>query len=574
MASCDDDFNLLSDDNQTTPHPHHHHHQHNLHHPHPSFVPHRFTTAAAKPIPIHPPSHPLNNLRPTNAAGTGGISPKKVAGAAANAAGDEDDTDAYSDAAFCSQADPKCPPPFHDVNPNCFVPEDDPNPFAAEEESDPNKAQPGNVRIDKRKDRDELSDGGTPYSYRKSKAGGGSGSATGTSGGGDYRKDREEWSDSAIGCLLDAYSEKFVQLNRGNLRGRDWEEVSSIVSDRCEKQKSYKSVEQCKNKVDNLKKRYKVERHRMTSGGMTVSHWPWFKKMEQIVGNSASSRALSDEDKSMGASSSMLKQNKRYGISAPSPGSLPNTMKSKSLTNPRWRRVVFKISGAALAGTGPQNIEPKVTMLIAREVAVASRLGVQVAIVVGGRNFFCGDTWVAATGLDRSTAYQIGMMATVMNSILLQSALEKMGVQTRVQTVFQIPEVAEPYSRKRAVRHLEKGRVVIFGGIGAGMGNPLFTTDTAAALRASEINAEAILKGTNVEGVFDSRSNANVNFEHISFREFVTRGVSSMDMMAVTFCEENGIPVVVFNLNEPGNISRALCGDQVGTLIDQAGRIS
>ncbi|KAJ4979837.1 hypothetical protein NE237_010617 [Protea cynaroides] len=576
MASCDDDFNLLSDDNQSTPHPHNphhhrHHHHHNPHH-HQSFSPHRFATAA-KLTPIHP--HPpqaqaLNNLVPTTAAGAGGGSPKRVA-----VAGDEDDTDAYSDAAFCSQADNKCPPPFHDVNPNCFAPEDEPNPFAAEDESDPNKARPGNVRTDKRKDRDELSDGGTPYSYKKSKAGGGSGSATGTSGGGgDYRKDREEWSDTAIGCLLDAYTEKFVQLNRGNLRGRDWEEVSSIVSERCEKQKSYKSVEQCKNKVDNLKKRYKVERHRMTSGGLTVSHWPWFKKMEQIVGNSSSSRAMSDEDKSLGTSSSMLRQNKRYGISTPNPGGMPNTMKSKSVTTPRWRRVVFKISGASLAGTGPQNIDPKVTMLIAREVAMACRLGVEVAIVVGGRNFFCGDTWVAATGLDRSTAYQIGMMATVMNSILLQSALEKMGVQTRVQTAFQIPEVAEPYSRKRAVRHLEKGRVVIFGGIGAGMGNPLFATDTAAALRASEIHAEAILKGTNVEGVYDSRSNANATFEHISFREFVTRSVSSMDMMAVTFCEENGIPVVIFNLNEPGNISRALCGDQVGTLIDQAGGIS
>ncbi|XP_043705541.1 uridylate kinase-like, partial [Telopea speciosissima] len=265
----------------------------------------------------------------------------------------------------------------------------------------------------------------------------------------------------------------------------------------------------------------------------------------------------------------------RYGISTPSPGGLPNNMKSKSLTNHRWRRVVFKISGAALAGTVPQNIDPKVTVLIAREIAIAYRLGVEVAVVVGGRNFFCGDTWVAATGLDRSTAYQIGMMATVMNSILLQSALEKMGIQTRVQTQFQIPEVTEPYSRKRAVRHLEKGRVVIFGGIGAGMGNPLFTTDTAAALRATEIQAEALLKGTNVEDVYDSRSNTNnVTFEHLSFQEFVSKGVSSMDMMAVTFCEENGIPVVVFNLNEPGNISRALCGEQVGTLIDQAGRIS
>ncbi|KAJ4969622.1 hypothetical protein NE237_002721 [Protea cynaroides] len=571
MASCDDDFTLLGDENQTpSPRRQNHHHPRHISHVH-QFASHRLAAAAAtaKLTPILPhlqaPQSHLNNLDPVSAAAAVGGIPKKVAG-------DEDDADAYSEDAFCSQADPKCPPTFHVVNPNCFAPEDDANPFAAtEDETDPSKSRPGNGRTENRKDRDELSDGGTPYSYKKSKGGGGSDY---TSGGGDYRKDREEWSDTAIGCLLDAYSDKFIQLNRGNLRGRDWEEVSSIVSDRCDKQKSYKSVEQCKNKVDNLKKRYKVERHRMNSSGLTVSHWPWFKKMKPIVGNSASPRAMSDEDKSMGTSSSILRQNKRHGISTPSPGSLLNNMKSNSMTNPRWRRVVFKISGAALAGTAPQNIDPKVIVLIAGEVATASRLGVEVAVVVGGRNLFCGDTWVAATGLDRSTAYQIGMMATVMNSILLQSALEKMGVQTRVQTAFQIPEVAEPYSRKRAVRHLEKGRVVIFGGIGAGMGNPLFTTDTAAALRASEINAEALLKGTNVEGVFDSRSNTNVTFEQISFREFVSKGVSSMDMMAVTFCEENGIPVVVFNLNEPGNISRALCGEQVGTLIDQAGRIS
>jgi uridylate kinase len=167
------------------------------------------------------------------------------------------------------------------------------------------------------------------------------------------------------------------------------------------------------------------------------------------------------------------------------------------------------------------------------------------------------------------------MMATVMNSVLLQSALEKMGVQTRVQTAFAMLEVAEPYSRQRAIRHLEKGRVVIFGGIGSGFGNPPFSTDTAAAVRASEINAEAVLKGTNVDGVYDcnSRDN-NFTFEHISFRDLATRGATSMDAMALNYCEENNIPVVVFNLLESGNISKALCGEQVGTLIDQGGRIS
>lgn len=578
MASCDDDFSLLGDDTtQTNPSHHHHHHlphHHHLHHPHPHphhhhqpFASPRFSP---KPIQIHaPPPPPPQPILNHSAVAAGG-SPEKIASGVGE---EEDDTDGYTDAAFCTQGDTKCPAAFPDVNP---FSEEDPTPF--EEDSDPNKAR-GSVRNEKRKDREELSDGGTACCYRKQKIpGGGAVSTTSTAAGGgeyrnEYRKDREEWSDTAIGCLLEAYMEKFTQLNRGNLRGRDWEEVAAIVSERCDKQS--KSVEQCKNKVDNLKKRYKLERHRMSNGGVSASHWPWFKKMEEIVGNSLPVKAVSDEDKSIVASGNMLRQSKRFAMASPSPVGQMNNVKSKSISNPRWRRVVFKISGAALAGTGPHNIDPKVAMLIAREVAMACRLGVEVAIVVGGRNFFCGDTWVTATGLDRPTAYQIGMMATVMNSILLQSALEKMGVQTRVQTAFAMQEVAEPYSRQRAIRHLEKGRVVIFGGIGAGTGNPLFSTDTAAALRASEINADAVLKGTNVDGVYDCNSrNNNVTFEHISFRELVSSGATSMDMMAMTFCEENRIPVVVFNLLEPRNISRALCGDQVGTLIDQTGRIS
>ncbi|KAK6231749.1 hypothetical protein SCA6_001822 [Theobroma cacao] len=455
-----------------------------------------------------------------------------------------------------------------------------------------NNVTSSDVRIEKRRDQEEINDGVLKRPKQSTT---------------EYRKDREEWSDAAIGCLLEAYMEKLTQLNRGNLRGRDWEDVAAAVSERCEKQS--KSVEQCKNKVDNLKKRYKLERHRMSDGGVTVSHWPWFKKMEEIVGNSLPVKAVPDEDKGGASPGTAVRQSKRYASATPSSAGQIISMKSKS---PKWRRVVFKISGAALACTGPHNIDPKVAMLIAREVAIACRLGVEVAIVVGGRNFFCGDTWVSATGLDRSTAYQIGkqlelgfqqkvtcyshigsyleeykvvpdvermawirMMASVMNSILLQSSLEKMGVQTRVQTAFSVQEVAEPYSRQRAIRHLEKGRVVIFGGIGAGTGNPLFSTDTAAALRASEIHAEAVLKGTNVDGVYDCHSqDNNATFEHISFRELVSRGATAMDMMALTFCEENGIPVVVFNLLQPGNISKALCGDQVGTLIDQTGRIS
>ncbi|KAJ0958546.1 putative UMP kinase transcription factor Trihelix family [Helianthus annuus] len=458
--------------------------------------------------------------------------------------------EAYGDGAYCSQQITVAVP--------------------YENDSDPTRSRINGARNDKWNDREELSDGGTPYNYKKPKV-------SGSNSAGEYRKDREEWSDTAIACLLDAYLDKFVQLNRGNLRGRDWEEVAVSVSERCEKQT--KSVEQCKNKVDNLKKRYKLERHRMmntvnANGGNVTSHWPWFKKMEQIVGNSLPLKTvLGEENSGSGMSSPGRQSNKRYATATSSPSCQIATIKAKPVANARWRRVVFKISGASLAGTGSHSADPKVAMLIAREVSMACNVGVEVAIVVGGRNFFCGDTWVTSTGMDRSTAYQIGMMATVMNSMLIQSALEKLGVQTRVQSAFSMPEVFEPYSKQRAIRHLEKGRVVIFGGIGAGTGNPLFSTDTAAALRASEINADVFIKGTNADGVYECDSMNNVAFEHISFRELASRGASPMDMMAATFCEENGIPVVIFNLHEPGNISRALSGEHVGTLIDQTGRI-
>ncbi|XP_023913355.1 uncharacterized protein LOC112024934 [Quercus suber] len=552
MASSCDDFSLLDDDHD---HAHHHSHQSNpnpnhphptSHHLHQSYAPHRFSTRATTQI--HAPPPPQQQTQSIISSSIA-ASPQGINGGEQQEGDEEeeeeDDGEDYNDAGFCS------------------------NPF------DNGGAEPNRVRVDvrseKRKDRDELSDGANNYGYNKKSKPSGSAGAS----GGEYRKDREEWSDAAIACLLDAYTDKFTQLNRGNLRGRDWEEVAATVSERCEKQT--KSVEQCKNKVDNLKKRYKLERQRMTNGGISVSHWPWFKHMENIVGNSLPVKAAAggDDDKGGGSSATTPRQSKRSAIAMPGPVGPINNVKSKSMSNPRWRRVVFKVSGVALAGTGPNNIDPKVVMLIAREVAIACRLGVEVAIVVGGRNFFCGDTWVTATGLERCTAYQIGMMATVMNSVLLQSALEKLGVQTRVQTAFTMLEVAEPYSRQRAIRHLEKGRVVIFGGIGSGFGNPTFSTDTAAAVRASEIHADAVLKGTNVDGVYDctSRDN-NFTFEHISFSDLTARGATSMDTMALNYCDENSIPVVVFNLLEPGNISKALCGEQVGTLIDQSGRIS
>ncbi|XP_057497138.1 uridylate kinase PUMPKIN, chloroplastic-like isoform X1 [Actinidia eriantha] len=233
----------------------------------------------------------------------------------------------------------------------------------------------------------------------------------------------------------------------------------------------------------------------------------------------------------------------------------------------KWRRVLLKVSGEVLAGDQAQNIDPKVTMAIASEVAAVTRLGIEVAIVVGGGNIFRGSSWAGCSGLDRSSADYIGMLATVMNAIFLQATMESIGIPTRVQTAFRMSEVAEPYIRRRAVRHLEKGRVVIFA---AGTGNPFFTTDTAAALRCAEINAEVMLKGTNVDGVYSDNPKHNPNaslLETATYQEVISRDLSVMDMTAITLCQENNIPVVVFNLNEPGNIANAIIGERVGTLI-------
>lgn len=235
----------------------------------------------------------------------------------------------------------------------------------------------------------------------------------------------------------------------------------------------------------------------------------------------------------------------------------------------KWRRVLLKVSGEALKGDQSQNenIDPKVTMAIAREVASVTRLGVEVALVVGGGNIFRGASWAGSGGLDRSSADYIGMLATVMNAIYLQATMESIGIPTRVQTAFRMSEVAEPYIRRRAVRHLEKGRVVIFA---AGTGNPFFTTDTAAALRCAEINAEVVLKATNVDGVFDDDPKRNPEarlLDTLTYQEVITKDLSVMDLTAITLCQENNIPVVVFNLNKPGNIEKAIKGEKVGTLI-------
>ncbi|XP_019177258.1 PREDICTED: uncharacterized protein LOC109172545 [Ipomoea nil] len=233
----------------------------------------------------------------------------------------------------------------------------------------------------------------------------------------------------------------------------------------------------------------------------------------------------------------------------------------------KWRRVLLKVSGEALAGDQSQNIDPKITMAIAREVATVTRLGFEVAIVVGGGNIFRGSSWAGCSGLDRSSADYIGMLATVMNAIFLQATMESIGIPTRVQTAFRMSEVAEPYIRRRAVRHLEKGRVVIFA---AGTGNPFFTTDTAAALRCAEINAEVVLKATNVDGVYDDdpKRNPNAHLQDcLSYQDVTSKDLNVMDMTAITLCQENNIPIVVFNLNKPGNIAKAIKGERVGTLI-------
>ncbi|CAN6272881.1 unnamed protein product [Urochloa humidicola] len=250
--------------------------------------------------------------------------------------------------------------------------------------------------------------------------------------------------------------------------------------------------------------------------------------------------------------------------------------RSGPLLCPRWKRALLKIGGSVLAGSASENIDPKVIMLIAKEVQVASLRGVQVAVVVGSRNIYRGDTWAAVTGIGRAATSPVGLMASVVNAMLLQASLEKVGIEARVQTTLVMQVAAEPYIRRRAINHLEKGRVVIFGGIGAAMGNPLLTTDTAVALRASEINADVLLKGINGDSqyVCAPGSNGDAEFDHISYKDLVKRGFGEMDAKAMTFCKENNIPFVLFNMLEPGNISRALCGEPIGTLVDQTGRIS
>jgi uridylate kinase len=233
---------------------------------------------------------------------------------------------------------------------------------------------------------------------------------------------------------------------------------------------------------------------------------------------------------------------------------------------PRYKRILLKLSGEALLGSRQYGVDPNFCAFIAAQVAQVHRSGVQIGIVVGGGNIFRGLA-AAAKGMDRATGDYIGMLATVMNALALQDAIEKAGVQTRVMSAIGMNEVAEPYIRRRAVRHLEKGRVII---LAAGTGNPYFTTDTAAALRAVEIGAEIILKATKVDGVYDSDPVANPGarrYERLTYSQVLEQRLRVLDATAVSLCMENDTPIIVFDLNEPENITRVAAGEPVGTLI-------
>jgi uridylate kinase len=232
----------------------------------------------------------------------------------------------------------------------------------------------------------------------------------------------------------------------------------------------------------------------------------------------------------------------------------------------RYGRVLLKLSGEALMGEHQFGIDPAVTTQIAREIAEIQGLGIQTAIVIGGGNLFRGLA-ASAKGMDRATADYMGMLATVINGLALQDALEHVGVPTRVVTAIEMRAVAEPFFRRRAIRHMEKGRVVVFA---AGTGNPYFTTDTAAALRAMEMKADVILKGTKVDGIYTADPMLHpdaTKFESISYIKVLERGLKVMDATAISLCMDNKLPIVVFNLRTPGNMRRAVLGEAVGTTV-------
>jgi uridylate kinase len=233
---------------------------------------------------------------------------------------------------------------------------------------------------------------------------------------------------------------------------------------------------------------------------------------------------------------------------------------------PAYKRVLLKLSGEALMGSETYGIDPAVATQIARDVADIQSMGVETAIVIGGGNIFRGLA-ASARGMDRATADYMGMLATIINALALQDALEQQGVVTRVVTAIEMRAVAEPFIRRRAIRHLEKGRVVVFGG---GTGNPYFSTDTAAALRAMEIKADVILKATKVDGIYTADpmlEPSATRFDHISYLQVLEQGLKVMDATAISLCMDNRLPIVVFNLRTPGNIRRAIAGEPVGSLV-------
>lgn len=233
---------------------------------------------------------------------------------------------------------------------------------------------------------------------------------------------------------------------------------------------------------------------------------------------------------------------------------------------PKYKRILLKLSGESLMGDSNYGIDPKVIAQYAHDIKSVTDLGVQVAIVIGGGNIYRGMN-EAETGIERAQGDYMGMLATVINGMAMQSGLEKAGMYTRLQSAIKMEQIAEPYIRRRAIRHLEKGRVVIFG---AGTGNPYFTTDTAASLRAIEIQADVILKGTRVDGIYTAdpeKDPTATKYESITFSEVYQKSLNVMDMTAFTLCQENKLPIIVFDMNKTGNLLHVIMGSKVGTLV-------
>ena len=236
------------------------------------------------------------------------------------------------------------------------------------------------------------------------------------------------------------------------------------------------------------------------------------------------------------------------------------------MTLPRFNRILLKLSGEALMGPGRFGIDPEAVAGLAGEIAAAKAQGIELCLVVGGGNIFRGMA-AAAKGVDRATADYMGMLATVMNALALQNALERLGVETRVQSAIPMASVSEPYIRRRALRHLEKGRIVLFA---AGTGNPYFTTDTAAALRAAEMGCNALFKGTSVDGVYTAdpkKVKDAERYDRLTFTKVLGDNLKIMDAAAVALCRDNKIPIVVFNIRQPGNLAKVLAGDGTATIV-------